>query len=392
MIAGVPKERFAGERRVALIPTDISRLTKQGIEVLLERGAGSSAGYSDEEYANKGATLVETRQELFARSDAIVQVRAFLANPQNGSEDLQLMREGQGLFAMLDPLSDPGRCQELASTGITSFAMELIPRIARAQSMDVLSSMANIAGYRAVLLAASSLPKLFPMMMTAAGTISPAKVFVIGAGVAGLQAIATARRLGAVVDAYDVRPEVKEQVQSVGGQFVVLDLETESAGDKGGYAKAQSEEFYQRQQEMMATYVRAADVVITTAAIPGRQAPRLVTKAMMQGMKPGSVLVDLAAESGGNCELTRAGETVEHDGVAIIGPTNVPSSLPYHASQMYSRNMATFLAHITNEEGELNVDLNDEITSGTLLTQNGEVLHPRCRVPAVEDPHREAKL
>ena len=378
MIVGVPKETFPGERRVALIPDIVPALAKQNHEVVVQAGAGMGAGITDTMFEAKGAKIVAERAELFSSADVVLQVRSLGSNPEAGRADLDLMKSSQTIIGFCDPLSAPEAAKDLAAKGVTSFSMELMPRITRAQSMDALSSMATIAGYKAVLLAADTLPKMFPMFMTAAGTIKPAKVFVMGVGVAGLQAIATAKRLGAVVSAYDIRPAVKEQVESVGGKFVVLDLETGESEDKGGYAKAMDEEFYRKQRELMAKVVAEQDVVITTAAVPGRKAPILLTKEMVQGMPPGSVIVDIAAERGGNCELTRCGETtVEHD-VTIIGPANLPSTVPYHASQMYAKNITTFLAHLV-KEGKLELDLEDEITSGTLITRGGEVVHADVR-------------
>jgi NAD(P) transhydrogenase subunit alpha len=286
------------------------------------------------------------------------------------------MRSGQTVIGACEPLTELDAATEVAKTGATLFSMEMMPRITRAQSMDILSSMATIAGYKAVLLAADALPKMFPMMMTAAGTLAAARVFVVGAGVAGLQAIASARRLGAVVHAYDVRPAVREQVESLGGKFVELELDTDSAEDAGGYAKELGEDFYTKQREMMLEVVADSDVVITTAAIPGKKAPILVTREMVEGMQRGSVIVDLAAERGGNCELTVPGERVEHDGVTILGPLNIPSDVPYHASQMYSKNVTTFLLHLIDDD-ELVIDPDDEITKGTLITRDGSVVHPR---------------
>ncbi|MCZ6653772.1 MAG: Re/Si-specific NAD(P)(+) transhydrogenase subunit alpha [Planctomycetota bacterium] len=378
MRIGVPCETFPGERRVALIPDIVPTLAKQDHEVVVQAGAGMGAGITDAMFKAKGAKIVADRSELFSSAEVILQVRSLGANPEAGRADLDLMKSSQTIIGFCDPLSAPQSAKELASKGVTSFSMELMPRITRAQSMDALSSMATIAGYKAVLLAADTLPKMFPMFMTAAGTIKPAKVFIMGVGVAGLQAIATAKRLGAVVSAYDIRPAVKEQVESVGGKFVVLDLDSGQSEDKGGYAKAMDEEFYRKQRKLMAKVVAEQDVVITTAAVPGRKAPILLTKEMVQAMPPGSVIVDIAAERGGNCELTRCGETiVEHD-VIIIGPANLPSTVPYHASQMYAKNITTFLAHLI-KEGKLELDLEDEITSGTLITRNGEVVHPGVR-------------
>ncbi len=368
MKIGVPTEQLPGERRVALVPASIAPLKKAGFDVLIERGAGERAGFPDAAYVEKGAQIAETRGEVFG-SDALLQVRV---------GDLAMMRRGQVVIGMADPLGSPEIVLELASRGVTAFALELIPRITRAQSMDVLSSMATIAGYKAVLLAAGTLPRMFPLLTTAAGTVTPAHVFIVGVGVAGLQAIATARKLGAVVEAYDVRPAVKEQVQSVGAKFVELPLETGQAEDKGGYAKPQDEAFYQRQREMMARVVAANDVVITTAVVPGKKAPILVTADMVRGMAPGSVVVDLAAERGGNCELTRADQVVVEKGVTILGPTNLPSTVPYHASQMYAKNMTTFLLHLV-KDGAVKVDTSDEITRDTLIAQGGEVANARVR-------------
>jgi H+-translocating NAD(P) transhydrogenase subunit alpha len=368
MRIGVPSEQGAGERRVALVPASIPPLKKAGFDVTIERGAGESAGFPDAAYVDKGAQMAASRNEVFA-SDVVLQVRV---------GDLQLMRHGQVVIGMVDPLGAPEFARELSSRGVIAFALELIPRITRAQSMDVLSSMATIAGYKAVLLAANTLPRMFPLLTTAAGTITPAHVFIVGVGVAGLQAIATARKLGAVVEAYDVRPAVKEQVQSVGAKFVELPLDTAQAEDKGGYAKAQDEAFYQRQREMMVRVVAANDVVITTAVVPGKKAPVLVTAEMVRGMAPGSVIVDLAAERGGNCELTRADQIVVEKGVTILGPTNLPSTVPYHASQMYAKNISTFLLHLV-KDGAVKADTTDEITRETLIARDGEVVNPKIR-------------
>jgi len=377
VIVGVPKETYPGERRVALVPPVLPALAKLGVTVQIEAGAGESAGWTDAAYGDKGAQ-VGSRADVFRAADVLVQVRGHGANAAAGAADLPSMRAGQAVIGMLDPLGAPQAARDLAQTGVTSFALELLPRITRAQSMDVLSSMATVAGYKAVLLAAAHHARMFPMLMTAAGTVTPAHVFVIGAGVAGLQAIATARKLGAVVEAYDVRPAVKEQIQSLGGKFVELPLETQSAEGAGGYAKAQDEEFYRKQRELMARVVGQSDVVICTAAVPGKKSPVLVTADMVRTMPPGSVIVDLAAERGGNCELTRAEETVVEHGVTILGPTNLPATVPYHASQMYAKNVVTFLQHLV-KEGKLQIDLGDEITRETLLTRDGDVAQPRIR-------------
>jgi NAD(P) transhydrogenase subunit alpha len=377
MIIAVPKETFPGERRVALVPAEIPRLAKKGHEVLIEAGAGEAAGYPDAAYAEKGGRLSASRDEVFASAALIAQVRGLGANPETGEADLARLGEGKTLVAFLDPLARPDLASRLAGTGATAFAMELVPRITRAQSMDALSSQANLDGYKCVLLAANHLGRILPLMMTAAGTVQAARVFVIGAGVAGLQAIATAKRLGAQVYGYDVRPEVRDQVKSVGGEFVELDLATDDAGDTGGYAKEQSEDFLARQRELMAEHVRAADIVITTAAVPGRRAPVLVTAQMLEGVKPGSVLVDMAAETGGNCELTEAGKEVTVGGMTILGPTNIASSLPFHASQLYARNVSALVTHLTGEDGVTAVDTEDEITAGALVCHGGLVANPR---------------
>ncbi len=377
MKVGAPKETCDGERRVALVPGVVPLLAKAGLDVLVEPGAGDAAGFTDAAYREKGARMVP-RAELFGTADIVVQVRAAGAAGDSVQADLPRLRPDQIVVAMAEPLGAADRLAAYAERRVRLFALELLPRITRAQSMDVLSSMATIAGYKAVLLAAAALPRMMPMLMTAAGTVTAARVFVVGAGVAGLQAIASARRMGAVVEAYDVRPAVKEQVQSLGARFVELALETANAEDKGGYARAQDEAFYQRQREMMQRVVAASDVVITTAVIPGKKAPVLVTAAMVAGMAPGSVVVDLAAERGGNCELTRPDQTVVEHGVTILGPTNLPSTVPYHASQMYAKNVATFLLHLA-PGGKLAIDPDDQIARETLVTSGGEIVHPRIR-------------
>ena len=378
MKVGVIRETYPGEHRVALVPAVLASLKKGGIDVIVEQGAGVASGYSDEEYASKGAQMASSRSQVFQEADCIVQVRLLGANPQEGKADLQLFRTGQMLIGMAEALTNTSSVQELASKGVMAFAMELMPRITRAQSMDILSSMGTVAGYKAVLMAANSLPKMFPMLMTAAGTVTPAKVLIIGAGVAGLQAISVARRLGAAVEAYDIRPAVKEQILSLGAKFVELPLETGQAEDKGGYAKAQDEAFYKKQRELLKQVISTSDVVISTAAVPGKKAPILITEDMVAGMAPGSVIVDLAAERGGNCELTKAGQTIVSHGVTIHGPENLPATVPFHASQMYAKNVATFLLHLV-KKGELKLDMNDEITKETILTRGGEVVLPRLR-------------
>ena len=378
MLVGVPREIFPGERRVALVPAVIPNLKKAGLEVILEAGAGVEAGYPDAEYTAKGATLAADRTEVFAKAGIILQVLSHGSNDRTGKEDLPLLRKGQVLIGFLRPLGDVRTIQDIAATGAISFSVELMPRTTRAQSMDALSSMGTICGYKAVVLAADTLPRIFPMLTTAAGTITPARVLVMGAGVAGLQAIATARRLGAVVSAYDLRPAVKEQVHSLGGRFVELDIEAKDAQDAGGYAKAQDESFYQRQRELLGKVVAQQDVVITAAVIPGKKSPVLVTKEMVAAMAPGSVIVDLASERGGNCELTRTGEKIVEHGVSIIGSINLASTVPYHASQMYAKNIATFLKYLV-KDGKLALNREDEIVRETLVTCGGEVVHARVR-------------
>jgi NAD(P) transhydrogenase subunit alpha len=385
MKIAVIKETFPGERRVALVPASVAPLKKLGCQVFVEAGAGVTAGFRDEAYRAAGAEIADRRDRIVADADVLLQVRvtgsASAPSPQPPapiSDELELEREGLIVIGTCDPLGHPQLVDELARRGVTLFALELLPRITRAQSMDVLSSMATIAGYKAVLLAANHLPKLMPLMMTAAGTLTAAKVFVIGAGVAGLQAIASSRRIGAIVQAYDVRPAVREQVESLGAKFVEMPLETGGAEDKGGYAKQLGEEFYKKQRELMARVVAASDICITTAAIPGKPSPRLITAEAVRGMAPGSVIVDLAAERGGNCELTRADETVVENGVTILGPTNLPSEVPTHASQMFSNNLVNFLKLIVRD-GKLNLNLQDEIVREMLAAYRGEVASARLR-------------
>lgn len=376
-MVGVPKETFPGERRVALVPDTIPPVTKLGAQVVVESGAGVEAGCLDENYEKKGAKIAG-RDEVFASSDVIFQVRTFAANPEAGRADLGKIRQNHIVIGLTESMSEPAFSRELAKSGATVFSLELLPRITRAQSMDVLSSMATVAGYKAVLLAAETLPRFFPMFMTAAGTVAPARVFIVGVGVAGLQAIATAKRLGAVVSAYDVRPAVKDQVKSLGGKFVELELEASDAEDKGGYAKAMGEEFYRKQREMMTRVLAEQDVVITTAAVPGKKAPILVTEDMVKVMAAGSVIVDLAAERGGNCELTRPGETIEAHGVTIVGPLNLASTVPYHASQMYAKNITTFLKNMV-KDGAVHLNMEDEIVKDTMITRDGQIVSPRIQ-------------
>ena len=386
MIVGVVKETFPGERRVALVPAAVAALTAKDLKVIVEAGAGTAAGFPDAEYQEKGAGIVADRAEVFGKADVVCQVRTLGANPVEGRSDLELIRQGQVLVGLAEPLTDAAPTRDIAARGAILFGMELMPRITRAQTMDVLSSQATIQGYKAVLMAASHLPKMFMMMMTAAGTISAAHVFVIGAGVAGLQAIATARRLGGVVTAYDIRPAVKGEVMSVGAKFLEIELEAADAEEKGGYAKAMDAEFLRKQREMMARAVADADIVITTAAVPGKKSPVLITGEMVARMRPGSVIVDLAAERGGNCELTKADQVTTEYGVTILGPTNLPAEVPYHASQMYARNVQTFLLHLI-KEGELQLDTDDEITEQTMLTRDGEIVQRRvCEIFGIDAP------
>jgi H+-translocating NAD(P) transhydrogenase subunit alpha len=392
MIVGVPRESFPGERRVALVPSVIPNLAKAGLEVLIEAGAGIEAGYPDADYAAKGAKIVSGRAEVFRAADVVLQVLCYGSNDQTGAADLPLLRRGQVLIGFLRPLGALNTVQEIAATGASSFSVELVPRTTRAQSMDALSSMGTICGYKAVLVAAETLPKIVPMLTTAAGTITPARFLIIGAGVAGLQAIATARRLGAVASAYDLRPAAKEQVQSLGGRFVELPIEAKDAQDAGGYARAQDESFYQRQRELLGRVVAESDVVITAAVIPGKISPVLVTRDMVAKMAPGSVIVDLAAERGGNCELTRTGENIVEHGVTIIGRINLAATVPYHASQMYARNITAFLLHLV-QSGKFQFDASDDIVASTLVTHGGEIVNPRVRdyfsLPALTSVSKE---
>ena len=379
MIIGVPKEICPGEQRVALTPANVSALLKkQGVEIIIERGAGDIAGYPDSAYEAAGSKLVD-RDEVFSSAQVVLQVQTPGSNIKNGDEDLTKLKEGQILIGMTDPLANPQFAQSLAEKKVSGLALELVPRITRAQAMDVLSSMAMIAGYKCVLLAANASHRMFPMNMTAAGTMNASRVFVMGAGVAGLQACATAKRLGAIVEAYDVRPAAREQILSVGAKPVELDLDTGEAEGSGGYAKAQGEDFLKRQRELMKEVIKEMDVVITTAAVPGAKSPILVTEEMVKAMKPGSVIVDLAAERGGNCDLTKAGETVVENGVLIIGPTNVPSSVPFHASQMFGKNIENLLNLLLDDNGDLQLDFEDQIVTDTVISHDGDVPHARLR-------------
>jgi NAD(P) transhydrogenase subunit alpha len=376
MIVFVPKETVPGERRVALVPELIAKLTRAGLQVVVETGAGEAAGYADSAYADKGASLQPTGLQ---QADILLKVQ-----PPNAGETEQL-KENAVLIGFLQPYANAAGIQALAARKVTAFAMELMPRITRAQSMDAMSAMSTVAGYKAVLIAANHLPKFFPLLMTAAGTVTPARVFVIGAGVAGLQAIGTAKRLGAVVEAYDTRPVVKEQVESLGAKFVQIALETKDAEAKTGYAKAQTEDFYRQQRELMGRSVAAADVVITTALVPGQRAPVLITEEMVRGMRPGSVIVDLAAEQGGNCAVTQPGQEVVRHGVMISGLSNLSALLPFHASQMYARTVSNFLFHLL-KDGRIQLDLGDELTRGPLVTHRGEIVHESVKAAPLHSP------
>lgn len=388
MVIGVPKESYPGERRVALTPAVLPGLVQSGLKVLVEAGAGAGAGHADGDFEKSGAEIIGSRREIFSAADIIVQVLALNANPPAGLSDLALMRPHQALIAFLRPLeARDNNISALAKARVTGFAVELMPRITRAQAMDALSSMSTVVGYKAVLAAAEALPKMFPMLMTAAGTIKPARIFVIGAGIVGLQAIATARRLGAVVEAYDVRPAVRQEVESLGARFVEIPLETGEEEKAGGYAKAQDENFYRRQQELLTSVIAESDVVITAAVVPGRKAPVLITEAMVEQMAAGSVIVDLAAEQGGNCAVSSAGENVIHQGVTIMSPINIASTVPFHASQLYAKNLSTFLLYLV-KDGQLRLDRDDPIVRDTLITYDGEIVNERIReflqLPPVE--------
>ncbi len=378
MLIGVPTEIVPGERRVALVPETVARLAKAGNSVLIQRGAGTAASFVDDAYQSAGATLARDAAEVYATADFIAKV----ARPTPA--ELALVQSGKTLLALLAPLGDPGSVEAYARAGITALSMDAIPRTTRAQSMDALSSQANIAGYKAVLLAAATSPRFFPMLTTAAGTIKSQKVFVIGAGVAGLQAIATAKRLGAVVSGYDTRAAVKEQVQSLGAAFVEIDLGIEGEG-AGGYARALSDDEQRAQQRILSRYIHSVDVVVTTAAVPGRRAPLLVSEDAVRGMRPGSVIVDLAAETGGNCAVTQPGETIVAHGVTVIGTINVPSTMPYDASVLYSRNIAALLAVIV-EDGTLRLDESDEIVAGTMLVRGGAIVHEATKTALAGSP------
>ncbi|MBD2122153.1 MULTISPECIES: Re/Si-specific NAD(P)(+) transhydrogenase subunit alpha [Trichocoleus] len=376
MKIAVAKESEVGERRVALIPDTVARLVKQGIEVLVEAGAGERACFSDATYEAAGAKIVSDTATLWGEADVLLKVSP-LQERGDGQHEADLLHEGQVVIGFLDPLGTPTLAQRLAERKITAFSMEMIPRTTRAQSMDALSSQASVAGYKAVLIAAAAMPKYFPMLTTAAGTIPPAKVFIMGAGVAGLQAIATARRLGAVVEAFDIRPAVKEEVQSLGAKFIEVPIEEDTVA-AGGYAKEISEAAKQRSREVVAEHVKTADAVITTAQVPGRKAPLLVTEEMVAQMKPGSVIVDLAAEQGGNCACTKPGKDVLVNGVTVIGPINLPSSVPIHASQMYAKNVLTLVQYLVKDQA-LNLNFADDIIDAACITHAGEIRNQRIK-------------
>ncbi len=376
MFIGVPKETYPNEKRVALVPPDVKKLKEKGIEVIVESKAGEKAGFPDSEYETAGAQIGK-REEVFEKSQILLKVKGLVADKENFLKEVDNYKD-KTVIGFLEPYGLKDIEKDLKKLNLTAFSMELIPRITKAQSMDALSSMATVTGYKAVLIGANLLPKMFPMLMTAAGTVLPAKVFVIGAGVAGLQAIATARRLGAVVSAYDIRPAVKEQVTSLGAKFVELGLESSATEDRGGYAKMMGEEFYRKQREVMGEVLKDSDLVISTAVVPGRKAPVLITDEMVKNMKRGSVIVDLAAERGGNCELTIPGKTIERHGVKIVGAVNLPSEIPYHASQMYSRNLINFLSLII-KEGRLSINKEDEVVRETLLLEKGELVNEKIK-------------
>ena len=378
MIIAVTRELVTGEKRVSLCPDNVQSLIEAGADLWIEKDAGIQAGFSNENYQSVGAKIISNRDDLFAGADIILQVQSFGSNTENAEQDLKRLKPKQLVIGMMDPLAQPQAASQLAKTGATGIALEMVPRISRAQSMDVLSSMATLAGYRSVLLGAEAAPRILPMLMTAAGTLQPARVLIMGVGVAGLQACATAKRLGAVVEAYDVRPAAREQIISVGATPVELDLPTESSEGAGGYAKEQSEEFLQLQRKLMTEVVARQDIIITTAAVPGAKSPILVTEDMLVAMKSGSVVVDLASERGGNCELTKMGQTVVEHGVTIVGPENLASDVAYHASQMYGKNIQTLLELIL-QDGSINLDFDDEIVAGTVVVHDGEVPHPYMR-------------
>ena len=378
MIIAVTRELVTGEKRVALCPDNAQSLIDAGATLWVEENAGADAGFSNDNYQSVGAKIISDRDEIFSGADIILQVQSFGSNTENAEQDLKRLKPKQIIIGMMDPLAQPQAASQVAKTGATAIALEMVPRISRAQSMDVLSSMATLAGYRSVLLGAEAAPRILPMLMTAAGTLQPARVLIMGVGVAGLQACATAKRLGAVVEAYDVRPAAREQIISVGATPVELDLPTDSSEGAGGYAKEQTEEFLELQRKLMTEVVARQDIIITTAAVPGAKSPILVTEDMLIAMKTGSVVVDLAAERGGNCALTKTGQTIVAHGITVVGPENLASDVACHASQMYGKNIQTLLELIL-QEGKVNLDFNDEIIAGTVVAHDGEVPHPYMR-------------
>jgi proton-translocating NAD(P)+ transhydrogenase subunit alpha len=388
MKIGIPREIVPNENRVGLVPESVQRLVKSGLEVLVETGAGTNAGFLDEAYTSVGAQIVPDATTLYGQSDLVAKVQKPVANPDLGKHEIELMRAGTVLIALLQYLTNPELIKQLADARITAFSMDAIPRITRAQSMDALSSMSTVAGYKAVLLAAAASPKFFPMLTTAAGTIRPSKVFVLGAGVAGLMAIATARRLGAVVEAFDVRPVVKEQVESLGAKFVQMEI-TEQTETAGGYAKELSEDTHRREMELLHQHAALNDVIITTALIPGKPAPVLITEEMVKDMQPGSVIIDLAAENGGNCTLTEPGGDVVRYGVRVLGPLNLPSTMPFHASQMYAKNIFNLLGLLVNKEAQLALNFEDEIVAGTCITRDGEIVNAAAKATVDALPAKE---
>ncbi|HOJ18655.1 MAG: Re/Si-specific NAD(P)(+) transhydrogenase subunit alpha [Ignavibacteriales bacterium] len=377
MIIGVPKEIMNGENRVALVPDVASRLKKGGFEVLIEKNAGLSAGFTDEQYLKAGALIVDTAEEVYSKGDVILKVQLPVLNEKTNKHEKDMLRQGTLLISFQYALNYPTRAKELAEKGINSIAMDLIPRTTLAQKMDALSSQANVAGYKSVLLCANHLGKMFPLLMTAAGTVNPAKVVIMGAGVAGLQALGTAKRLGAVVEVSDIRPAVKEEVKSLGGKFIELDS-TENLQDERGYAKEVSEEFLRKQKELLFKHVTEADIVITTALVPGKKAPILVTEEMVKHMREGSVVLDMAVEFGGNCEVSENGKTVKKYGVTIIGEPNLASLVPHHASELYSKNLLSLIQHIS-KDGKVELNFGDEIVSNSVVTYNGEIANKRVK-------------
>jgi len=378
MLIGVPREIATGERRVAIVPEVVPLLTRAGHRVVVERGAGQRAGFIDEAYKSVGADVVDTAEQIYATAQMILKVQRPGRAESSGEAELDMLTKGTVLIGLLQPSGDPALFQQLADREIIACSMELVPRTTRAQMMDALSSQSTVAGYKAVLLAANALQKFFPMLMTAAGTVRPARVLVIGAGVAGLQAIATARRIGAVVEAFDTRPVVKEQVQSLGASFVELDVHLEDAQDAGGYARELSDRHIKREKELIHKHALQADVIITTALVPGKPAPVLLSAETVEAMRPGSVIVDLAGEQGGNCELTIPGETIVTHDVTIISPLHISSDLAYHASQMYAKNISALVALLA-PKGELNLNFGDDIIDAVVVTANGEVRHEATR-------------